>query len=69
VTRAQQEATWELAQAQGKWLRAYGWRPVDVSARDPRWAHRYAPKAKESYTTSDALALTRAEPLRYGGPS
>ena len=67
MTREQQEATWSLVEAQGKWLRAYGWRPAQ-GERD-RWSHQYAPKAKPTYTTRDALEMTRSEPLRYGGPS
>lgn len=66
MTRAQHEATRELGRAQAHWLRAYGW------SNDPtgelRWTHAKAPKAKPSYTTRDALEMTRAEPLRYGGP-
>ena len=70
MTRSQQEAQRELDRAQAKWLKAYGWEPRigGELAAPMRWSHHFAPKAKESYTTRDALELTRAEPLRYGGP-
>lgn len=65
MTREQQSAERELLHAQANWLRAYGW---TYDTRAARWSHQYAPKARESYEARDAAAMTRAEPLRYGGP-
>lgn len=60
MTREQQEATRELERAQDKWLRAYGW----VRELGGRWTH---PKAPAPCTYFDALVLTRAQPLIFGG--
>jgi hypothetical protein len=67
VNRPQQEATRKLELAQQEWLAAYGWK----RRTDGRWVHEAARKVDgyaHGYTMRDALELTRAEPLRYGGP-
>jgi hypothetical protein len=43
-------------------LRAYHW-TQDVCGN---WTHAKAPTIRTSYTQRDALAMTRAETLRYG---
>lgn len=65
MTRDQQQADRELESAKGKWLLAYGW---TQEGNSKRWTHPNMPKARESYTTGDAIAMTNAEKLRYGGP-
>ena len=62
MTREQHQAARELLEAELKWLFAYGWQPSPFGQRV--W-HRAAPKGHVDYTVSDAMALTRAEPLRY----
>jgi hypothetical protein len=64
LTREQQTADKRLEQAQSDWLAAYGWSLVDG-----RWKHPNMPTANpRGYATGDAMAFTRAEKLRYGGP-
>jgi len=65
MNSAQQAAERNLLEAQAAWLVAYGWKFDPSTAR---WKHEHAPKARESYEARDALAMTRAETLRYGGP-
>ena len=71
MTREEQETDRALQQAEHDWLRARGWVMVTgVGASlayrlERRFAHPRAPTARESYTRRDALAMTRAEPLRY----
>lgn len=68
MTPAQHDAHRDLERAQANWLRAYGWTPEGSwYAPQARWRHRFAPKARDSYTARDAFEMTRAEPLRYGG--
>lgn len=62
MTRLQHQKTRALAQAEGDWLEAYGWQQEGCA-----WRHRAAPKIRETYAQRDALILTRAEPLKYGG--
>ena len=64
MTAKQQLAERMLLNAQAEWLTAYGWK---YDAPTARWKHEHAPKARESYEQRDALAMTRAETLRYGG--
>lgn len=68
MTREMQETERALAQAERAWLVARGWSLVAGSASNAhpfRFAHPAAPTARESYTARDALAMTRAEPLRF----
>lgn len=69
MTRSQQEATRTRREGEATFLQAYGWRR-EGSSHDssPRWCHPNAPKLKLSYTQKDALNMTDAETLRYGGP-
>lgn len=67
MTRSQHEATRARREAEAAWLKTYGW-VQEAPAVGNRWAHPNAPKARESYAQKDALNMTDAEPLRYGGP-
>ncbi len=66
MTRSQHEATRARRAAEAEWLCSYGWKQ-ELPAVGNRWRHVNAPKARESYTQKDALNMTDAEPLRYGG--
>lgn len=63
MTREQHAATRDLQAAERAWLRAYHWREGEGFERD-RWTH---PRLSgRNYSRSDALALTRADPLMLG---
>ena len=64
MTQKQHQAQRELELAQLRWLDAYGWKVVDKSGQ--RVTHKQAPKSFPNYSVGDAMAMTRAEPLRYG---
>ena len=61
MTREQQDTDRELTRAEYKWLLARGWQ-LEAGGR---FSHPSAPKARDSYTVRDAVAMTRAESLRY----
>lgn len=63
MTRPQQEATRALLHAEYEWLKAYGWERVLPGSRVK---HRQAPDTQADYSVRDALAMTRADLLRYG---
>lgn len=65
MTRTQHEMTRERRRVEGEWLKAYGWKQ-QAPDQGNRWSHPNAPKLKPHYAQKDALALTDAEPLRYG---
>lgn len=62
MTRTQHEASRALARAEYNWLAAYGWTRQTPGSRV---RHRSAPPECEAYSVRDAMALTRADPLRY----
>lgn len=62
MTRAQQEATRALTHAEYEWLKAYGWERVLPGGRVK---HKFAPTTRPDYSVRDAIAMTRAEPLRF----
>ena len=62
MTRSQHEATRALLAAEYDWLEAYGWKRVLPGSRVK---HPKAPDTKPDYSVSDAMILTRADPLRY----
>jgi len=69
MTRPQQDATRALLHAEKAWLQAYGWSEVMPG----RWAHKSVPIATvparasgTQVTLRDAIAFTRADPLKYG---
>jgi len=64
MTRPQQDATRALIHAEKEWLRSYGWTEVSPG----RFAHKSAPKIADSIGMRDAIAFTRADPLKYGSP-
>ena len=64
MTQKQHTAQRELELAQLRWLDAYGWKVVGHTGK--RVAHVAAPKSFENFSVGDAMAMTRAEPLRYG---
>ena len=65
MTSRQQDAERTLVDAECGWLLAYGWK---FETSTGRWSHEHAPKARSDYERRDALQMTRAEKLRYGGP-
>jgi len=71
MTQAQHEATRRRRQAESEWLESYGWRASTTGLYgfdQKRWSHPHAPKARPTYSQKDAILMTDAEPLRYGGP-
>jgi hypothetical protein len=62
MTREQHQSLRELERVEAGVLRAYHW-TQDVCGN---WTHAKAPTIRTSYTQRDALAMTRAETLRYG---
>lgn len=63
MTRLQQETTRSLLASEFAWLESYGWLRVLPGCRV---SHPKAPTLKADYSVRDAVAFTRAEPLRYG---
>lgn len=61
MTREMQDTERALVRAEQDWLLARGWTLVGRA----RYAHPTAPSARPDYAARDALAMTRAEPLRY----
>lgn len=61
MTRAQHEATRALAHAEKEWLQSYGWYELCG-----RYTHPKAPDTRPDYSLRDAVAMTRADLLRYG---
>lgn len=57
MTREQQQTTRELEQAEGNWLKSFGWK----AALAGRWEHPVL--GAGTYTREDARTLTRAQPL------
>ncbi len=62
MTREMQDTERALQRAEQDWLLARGW---SASGAAVRWSHHAAPSARPDYARRDALAMTRAEPLRY----
>lgn len=68
MTRAEQDTERALLRAEGEWLEARGWTRAsgysDSLLSGARWSHTslFSPIG---YKQRDALALTRAEPLRF----
>ena len=60
MTRDEQTTERALVHAQADWLRARGWREVGH-----RWGHESAPTNAPALSLADAMAFSRAEPLRY----
>jgi hypothetical protein len=65
VTREMQDTERALLRAEHDWLIARGWNAARPHSDRTRYAHKNAPKAREDYTARDAMAMTRAEPLRF----
>jgi len=68
VTREQQDTDRALVRAEHDWLLARGWiasRPFRDVAERVRYSHPGAPSARPDYAARDALAMTRADPLRF----
>jgi ABC-type cobalamin transport system ATPase subunit len=56
-----------LREAERAWLLARGWMALRIDAQNrPRYSH-HAAAASLDCLASDAIALTRAEPLRFVG--
>lgn len=67
MTREEQDTDRALIQSERAWLVARGWSLVagSNSVHPFRYSHPGAPSAKTDYTQRDALAMTRADPLRF----
>jgi hypothetical protein len=62
MTRLQHDATRHLHAAEVLWLAAYGWK----DRIGGRYYHPKAPDTRPDYSLRDAVAMTRADLLRYG---
>lgn len=60
-----QDTDRELRHAERQWLLARGWMALRIDAQNrPRYSH-HALATTADALASDAIALTRAEPLRF----
>jgi hypothetical protein len=73
VTREEQDTERALVRAEEAWLKARGWRLTTNGfgslLSGARYSHPAAPGpggGAADFLIRDALALTRADPLRYG---
>lgn len=68
MTREEQDTERSLTRAEAEWLKARGWRLAHAGVGSlhigARWSHPDL-RGPVDYRQSDALALTRAEPLRF----
>ncbi len=69
MTREEQDTERQLARAEAEWLKARGWTLASAghghNLSGARWAHGDLRGGPVDYRQSDALVLTRAEPLRF----
>jgi hypothetical protein len=62
MNRLQHQTTRALAEAEKEWLYSYGWK-LTYSGH---YIHPAAPDTRPDYSLRDAVAMTRADLLRYG---